>query len=1201
MTTPSSSITAPLPPVPPPPPPAVPSRSSPARIQRAGAWARRVASDHRWFLVASGVYLIVALVASRLELLAAPGQFPQGTNAVNQFLIYNQWKAYPLQTWYSPLTDWGQPVPTFTGPNLLYPGALLFGASSLVRLIEIGCLWLSGMTAYVLLRKLGAIPVGAGVAGFYFMLQAQTPQFFEGHVPSMISLAIAPIFLLAVWRFGGTLGLFWGLLLAGTLYLLASVGDLGILYFLLFFSIPLLAYSIVHHRTWRGLGRSQVFSVLCSVAVFILLMAPWWLPFLFGARPQYTTNITTAITPFGHQRSEPFDLAYAGISIENAFTRIFLLQPTYAVDYAATGALYFVVPALITLYVIVKRSLGRVLLYAGGFLAILISTGPNYPIVSNMNGFFYAYVPYFDYIPNFPSWLEITVIVYTVFVGWLVSDLVRWATKSPASTATARTQHWIFSETTRVGPRGVTYHWSSTRAGEAGRAFRRGRVSVLLVVVAVFTAFIVVSVAMENAETFTTPPQLFNYPAGYTTGLQYIASHPVRGGVLTVPFGNTVEFTPWGGVGVSAAAMASYYTGANAVVFQAGDPYSLVMDNFVSHAFSKVGYTDNITKYLAATNVQYITATDYPNWTYAGNVLGAPSNPRAQYLNLYRQAGLGPAVYSGGYQTVYEIAHPAGNLSFDPNYFVFFGNNSLVTEILNQPFYDGSQALINASQVPASELPLFIAHSAALIVAPGAVSTIPLADLSLAEQYGIPVISIAGAYDQVGTAGRLVSVPWNASNAAAVQPLVVNEPVSYGFNQSTLIAAGATGASGTLRASCPPGAQLTAVNGPTQRVAYYTNPATLFPLVNLSAGANVVQAEIHNPPPGYHYPGNATFNYTASGEAYVNWTLIPDNSTYQYLRFDIMNLAGAQGFTFTFANESGLPTQFQMQIQFDNTEVSMAGYPSSGVPGSHGVSYSFAFADATGPGLARFNPGVLEKVTRYIVGPLQTESASTLNVTGIAYMENVNGFPYENIPIPAFPLVGSNTTAVNATSQCRIDTLAYATGPIAPPAQSLEAFQGAQSNPLVMTATAGITGWGLLLAAQTYSPLWQLTVGGGTALNHVIVDLGLNAWLVNVAAGAKLMVRYLGQEYQTFGIVVAAIGLPLMAIILALTRSRRVRARLRLLPIATPSSTVPPRTPPSGPPPNPSTPPQPPVGAQGFVGPWIESPEGRDQPPSPIE
>ena len=1089
---------------------------------------------YRWFLLAVLLYLLPVLVISRFEIVAGPGQFPQGTNALNAVLHYHQMKVYPLETWLSPFTDWGLPLSGYTGPTVVYIGTLTLDPSTLTRGLELGALWASGLTAYILLRQLGANVWGALTAGFYYMLMAETPHFFEGHVPFMISLAIAPIYLLAVYRFGSTFRLGWGLLLAVTLYLLASIGDLGCLYFLLFFGIPLFVFSVVRSGSYRSFGWSKISATVSAVALFVVIMAPWWLPYALGARPQYFTGITVTVAPFWDLRAQPLDLAFVGVSIENSFSRIALGPSTYAVDYALLAPLFYVVPIAIALYVLVKRTVGRILLYLGGWLAILISTGPRYPGVSSLNDFLYTQVPYFDYIPLLPSWLAIAMIVYTIFVGWLISDLVSWSRRRPAPEGTdAPPSVEPSSETDDPG--GVTRPKEAFRRGGWTRA-TVPRPAIRVIAVAVCLLFVVVSVGLENGEILTSPPQYFQFPSDYLSGFQYIQSQPAQGGVLTVPFSAIYERTPWGGVSASSQVMAPYFTSSNSVVFEAGTPYSLAMDWLIWYGLSK-GYTDNLTKFLEATNVQYVAATNYSDWAYSSSSLGSP---QLQYENLYRQVGLGTPVFANGRQSVYDLGPPAGNLSFHPGYIVYFGGASLVNEITNQPFYNGTQVLVNGSAVDGSLLATLVPHASLLVYSPTTLATASPGLLATAEADRVPIALISGAADASPDLGHLTSEPWYSSNAVAIKP-PDQYLMPYAFNQSLLLGGGTTSVNATLRVACPPGGLVDLVNGASKYPLSYPDSVTFEP-VSIPNGS-IVSANIANGG-AYPYNGSVTWVPTSNGAYYLLWNVTPQNTTYQYLHFDLHNLTGDDGLTFTVANQKGLPPAFQLQLLFNGTYVDIPSYASAPGPGPGGVSYSFLFQNAVGPGANDFEQH-LGGLQGFNVGTYKAGTASNFNLTSLSFLRSYTGSPFHLFDVPSVALTPSNTIDVYTSAQCRIDTLAFQVGTSPATVPGVNSYRGSQSDPLDFRATATASGWGILVASDTYSPIWQLSLNGTPSGTHLVANLGLNGWLVNLTRGDQLTVRYLAQQYQSEGILIEVVGLPLVAVGILLVVSPRSRARLR--------------------------------------------------------
>ena len=1111
--------------------PAEPTSAESSVIRRYYALGLARATQYRWLLLLAGAYLLPVLYISRLEIVAGPGQFPQGTNALNAFLYYDQWKLYPLQTWYSPFTDWGLPVPGFTGPSPLYVGTLTLSPATLVRLVELVSLWFSGVSAYALLRRVKANQVGAFAGGFYYMLMAQTPQFFEGHVPSMVSIAVAPIYFLALYTFASRLDLRWGVVSAISLYFLAAAGDLGFLYFFLFFSLPLVVFAIVRNRTYAHLGPSQVFAVLAASLLFVVLMAPWWCPFVLGVRPQYTTNIVATVLPFSSTVGNPIALAFAGMSAQNSFIHFGLGRTYYALDYSTLADFYLILPVAIAVYAVLKRSAPKLLLYAGGLLAMFISTAGQYAGISTFNNFLYDHIPFFNYIPLLSSWVAITVLVYSIFVAWIITDVHAWVQRpvtNPERSSTRRTRY--LEETTWVTASAVVVRRRIGFRRTLWRGWWSPPTRVRWVCVAAIVALVLAGVVVQNQATFSSPPTYFSFPDQYILGYDYVRDQPAEGGVLTVPFSAIYERTPWAGVSVSTTVLATYFTNSNAAVFEAGNPYSLAMDEYIAHALT-YGTSGNLTKFLRATNIQFVTATDYPDWAQSSSSF---FSPRVQYENLQRQVALGNPVFTGGYQSVYQLANPSGNLSFDPTYYVFFGNNTLVNEISNDPLYNGTQPLINGSQVAPGDLSAFVRHAAAVFVAPGSFSGIPPGILADAVDSNIPVIEIAGGVNLVGHPP--IHDPWNASNGLAAQPGIGPTPIAFEVNQSALLQAGGTALGGTVRASCPSGALLSLDDGPASYNIVYPDPTREYLPLNFT-NTSVVSAGINNQGK-YHYNGSISALYT-DGVPSLEWNFTPKNSTFQYLNFDTHSLSGAVGMTLTFGNASGAPSDFLFQVLFNNTFVNVPGYRSEGTAGSAGTTYTFLFSEGAGPGAASLSAH-LGSLTRFVLGMLQTGSASQLDVTNVSILHQASsGTPYRNFPMPTLGFGTSGAVEVNATQLCKIDFLTFSTESSQPSQRSFASYTGRQPDPLSLSAVAASGGWGVLVASQTFDPGWQLTVNRSVAGIHTVANLGLNAWLLNLTPNSTIVVQYLGQSYLAVGLGIEAIGIPIVAAGMIIRRSRQ--------------------------------------------------------------
>ena len=82
--------------------------------------------------------------------------------------------------------------------------------------------------------------------------------------------------------------------------------------------------------------------------------------------------------------------------------------------------------------------------------------------------------------------------------------------------------------------------------------------------------------------------------------------------------------------------------------------------------------------------------------------------------------------------------------------------------------------------------------------------------------------------------------------------------------------------------------------------------------------------------------------------------------------------------------------------------------------------------------------------------------------------------------------------------------------------------------------------WGILMLAQTYSPLWILDATSSYS-QHLIVNVGLNGWLVNTTGILKGNIIYSAQKYLDLGINLEVVLLPAWAVLsMAVVYRRRL-------------------------------------------------------------
>ena len=330
---------------------------------------------------AAVVFLFWSALVFRDGVLLGPNWYPQGTNALDTYAIWWFLGRFPLGMWLSPFTDWGQPLPIFTGPTFLTPLIILVPPGTLIRLVEASSWFVSALSAYVVVRSFGGRFAPSIIGGLYYSSSVEVAQFFEGHVPAMVSLAIAPLFYLAIWRFGRNPNLKWAVASATLLYLMASIGDLGILYFTLFFGGLLGLYVIVRRNTKRLYDLREVLTVLFGGLLTIVLFIPWLLPYLLGARPEYTTGITVRFVPFSETAGQPLVTSFMGIETETSFVSYLHHVNTYSIaGTSGNGGILLLLMLVISLMVLtttlVFGSFDRLALYGAGLLSMVFSTGP---------------------------------------------------------------------------------------------------------------------------------------------------------------------------------------------------------------------------------------------------------------------------------------------------------------------------------------------------------------------------------------------------------------------------------------------------------------------------------------------------------------------------------------------------------------------------------------------------------------------------------------------------------------------------------------------------------------------------------------------------------------------------------------------------------------------------------------------------------
>lgn len=1074
------------------------------------------------------VYVASAAVVFRDGIGSGADSFPQGTNALDSFQIYWWVGHHPDETWLFPFTDWGQPLSSYTGPTVTYPAMILLSPGTVVRGLEAAAWVGSGLSMYWLVRGLEGSAIAAIVAGFYYENVVQTPQLFEGHIPIMVALAVGPAFFLCLGRFLLRPTLPWGAGAVAFLYLLVTLGDLGTLYEILFFALPLAAYLLVRGLIQRRYTLRQLGTIAGAATALVVLVLPWLYPYALGDRPQYTTTITSPLVSFSAVTGQNLGYSFLGYDQENSFIHYTYHQLFFSFDGRATLWVYLAVPLLVLGYVVVAGNWHRLVLYLSGVLTLLFSGGRLYPWLSPLNRWFWTTVPFFNTNPALIEWTKWTVFVYAVLLGLSLTAIERWATGAlrrpsrPWWQSLAAGLRWLRNRwAPPSAPPSPSRRW---RLPSPSPTTQRGLVVAVIGVVAASTV-------VQTSLVDTRPPGFFQFPSGYTAGFSYIADRPVTGEILTVPFGTIYERTPWGGLSESSLYMGPYFTGADTALFEAGTAPSLAIDDMLEGALQD-GTTRNLTKLLPGLNVQYVLSTDYPDWKYANAVAG---NPQLGYAALANQSGLPPPSFQGGYQSVFAVADPAGNLSFWPEYVVYYGAGATLPAILDSSWYPGlGLPLVDANSL-GTNAPSYLAHAAAVVI-PVNLLTAEARVLNETSAAGVPVVVLGSGGDFLEVGGTAVPHPWNGSGGIDTYFPGSAGEVGLPSTLSMLYRAGYRSASLSTQIACAPEGDVTlAEAGPnaTERVGPSITSTEALPW----SSPGYVTANATNAGPGY--PGNVSLG-SENGTPALEWSFQPDSSDFQYLALPTHNLSGSAGLAVQLAGDFAGPLEAQLVINGSVTD--LPGYESLVPIGGISPSWFFSFPEGVSPTMN----GPLDhlgNVTEVRIGLPTPVWQDHLTVTGISlFTAPTSGFG--TLALGNLTLGENVSYRLHLDAPCSVNLVTA----IAAPSGSLALTPVASHYPKALPDAADLSvsstasGWGLFVLAQTYSPLWSATVAGGIAL-HAVADVGLNAWLADPSAGATVHVWYEGDVWEGQAIEITAglagAGAIALAVVLVARRRRR--------------------------------------------------------------
>ena len=185
------------------------------------------------------------------------------------------------------------------------------------------------------------------------------------------------------------------------------------------------------------------------------------------------------------------------------------------------------------------------------------------------------------------------------------------------------------------------------------------------------------------------------------------------------------------------------------------------MDFLVGNGLT-YGLSNNITKFLEAVNVKYIVSTNYTNWGYASSSI---YNPQQSYLALKNQTGLGNPINYSNLQQVYTLNNVSTSVSFSSTYYVYYGNNGLLYEIFNEPWYLGYRTpLINGNDLNSATTEI-VSHAAGIIVSPSTLQRLPNGVILSAAKSNVPFYVIENYTNVQGNELKTVNEPWISSNS----------------------------------------------------------------------------------------------------------------------------------------------------------------------------------------------------------------------------------------------------------------------------------------------------------------------------------------------------------------------------------------------------------------------------------------------------
>ena len=167
-----------------------------------------------------------------------------------------------------PLTHVGLTNLVMLSPLLIFE--FILPATPFIRSFEFISFVLAGMTMYFVSNKFARNELAAILSGLFYMIVVETSQYFEGHVPLMLSFAIFPFTFLEIYNIIKIPNIKNAIILASTFYILFDTGDLGAFYMIVVISLFELIFIEIINFIKKASSFEQVEFCFTSVIIFLV-------------------------------------------------------------------------------------------------------------------------------------------------------------------------------------------------------------------------------------------------------------------------------------------------------------------------------------------------------------------------------------------------------------------------------------------------------------------------------------------------------------------------------------------------------------------------------------------------------------------------------------------------------------------------------------------------------------------------------------------------------------------------------------------------------------------------------------------------------------------------------------------------------------------------------------------------------------------